>query len=251
MSNAVNFLSKSEFENKLIETVSNAWWEPPSELMTYVVGKPQKQGMKHFALEHCYFADHFPRWFAPIVGNCPYLDARRYMIGNMYVEEVEDPTINDSHYESLVNFAVAMGAARDEVYRYRPSMEMLMAVHYLDNIARTQPWLVAFAAIGGTEFANNAKLAKRHGMKPLNSRAHFEKFGFGAKELAHWDAGEAADQGDDGHGQETLNLVCKYARGAEEQQACIAALAESLAVLHHAHDAIGRRARQADSRLAA
>ncbi len=39
-----------------------------------------REGVAIFTLEHCAFAEHFPRWFGNIVGNCPYFAARRYMI---------------------------------------------------------------------------------------------------------------------------------------------------------------------------
>lgn len=125
-------------------------------------------------------------------------------------------------------------------------MQMRLLAHYFDNIARTRPWVVAFAGIGGTEYANSAKLAAKYGMKPINSREYFANLGLGNKDLEHWDAGEAADQGDDGHGEESLNLIYKYARNAEEQWACLEQIKESVAVLHFAHDEVGRRARNAD-----
>ena len=60
-------------------------------------------------MEHCVFAASFPRWLANVTGNCPHLDVRQYLIENMYVEEVRDPTEPIGHYESMVRFAVAVG----------------------------------------------------------------------------------------------------------------------------------------------
>ena len=58
------------------------------------------EGAKVWLLEHAVFADHFPRWFGNVVARCPHIEARRYMIENMYVEEVEDPTVKEGHYET-------------------------------------------------------------------------------------------------------------------------------------------------------
>jgi len=112
-----------------------------------------------FSLEHCYFANRFPRWFGNIVANCPDLQARRYMIENMFVEEVKDPSIDAGHYESMVDFAVSTGARRQDVYDHVPSITQIMATHYWDDISCTRSWLDAFAGVGGLEFTNSAKLA--------------------------------------------------------------------------------------------
>lgn len=46
------------------------------------------------------------------------------MISNMYVEEVKDPTIDDTHYESMVKFGEGLGLRRDEILDYVPSVPM-------------------------------------------------------------------------------------------------------------------------------
>lgn len=113
-------MSPEEFEETMFQRVGEAWWENPAAIIKYVQGDPTPAGMKVFSMEHCYFAERFPRWFGNIVANCPHLDARQYMIENMFVEEVKDPSIEAGHYESMVDFAVATGAERQEVYDYTP-----------------------------------------------------------------------------------------------------------------------------------
>jgi pyrroloquinoline quinone (PQQ) biosynthesis protein C len=142
----------------------------------------------------------------------------------------------------MVDFAVGCGANRDAVYNYRPSVPMLTAIHYWDNISRTQGWLPGFAAIGGLEFLNSGKLAQNNGEMPLNSRATFERLKLGSEHMHHWEAGEAADQDEAGHGQKTIDILVEHAATTELQQHVLGAFCESISVFRHLYDDIGRRA---------
>lgn len=248
-------LPAAEFDELIHQEVGKLWWEDHASIITYIQGNPTADGMRAFSLEHCYFAERFPRWFGNIVSNCPVLAARQYMIENMFVEEVKDPAIDAGHYESMVDFAVATGANRQDVYDYRPSITQIMATHYWDNISRTRPWLEAFAGVGGLEFTNSAKLADRYNQTPLNSRENFLKFAGKSKmtatDMAHWEAATEADTGEDGHGQQTINIVTQYADTAEKQQGVLKAMLESIGVFKFQYDLIGKMAFAADKKAAA
>ena len=90
-----------------------------------------REGARVYALEHCVFAANFPRWLTNITGNCPILEVRQYLIQNAFVEEVRDPTITTGHYESLVDFAVALGLDRDYIYNYQGAPITRNAHHLL------------------------------------------------------------------------------------------------------------------------
>lgn len=249
------FLSPKEFDDLIHQEVGKLWWENPADIIPYIQGNPTADGMRVFSLEHCYFAERFPRWFGNIVANCPILAARQYMIENMFVEEVKDPEIDAGHYESMVDFAVATGAIRQDVYDYRPSVTQVMATHYWDNISRTRPWLEAFAGVGGLEFTNSAKLAAAYNQTPLNSRDNFLNFAakqaLNETEMAHWEASTEADTGEDGHGQQTINICVQYADTREKQQGVLNAMLESIAIFKFQYDLIGKMAFDADRKSAA
>lgn len=248
-------LSPADFDELIHQEVGKLWWEDHASIITYIQGNPTEDGMRAFSLEHCYFAERFPRWFGNIVSNCPILKARQYMIENMFVEEVKDPAIDAGHYESMVDFAVATGANRQDVYDYKPSITQIMATHYWDDISRTKPWLEAFAGVGGLEFTNSAKLADRYNQTPLNSRENFLKFADQSKmtatDMAHWEAATEADTGEDGHGQQTINILTRYADTAEKQQGVLDAMLESISVFKFQYDLIGKMAFAADRKSAA
>lgn len=249
------FLEPKEFDELIHQKIGALWWENPASIIIYIQGNPTAEGMCAFSLEHCYFAERFPRWFGNIVSNCPYLEARQYMIENMFVEEVKDPAIEAGHYESMVDFAVATGADRQEVYDYQPSITQIMATHYWDNISRTRPWLEAFAGVGGLEFTNSAKMASRYNQTPLNSRDNFAKFAGKQKldktQMAHWEASTEADTGEDGHGQQTINICTQYADTVEKQQNVLDSMLESIGIFKFQYDLIGKMAFEADRKSAA
>lgn len=241
-----SLLPPADFDELIHVEVGKLWWEEPAAIIKYIQGNPSLNGMRVFSLEHCYFAERFPRWFGNIVSNCPHLAARQYMIENMFVEEVKDPAIEAGHYESMVDFAVATGAKREDVYEYVPSVTQIMATHYWDNISRTRPWLEAFAGVGGLEFTNSAKLAARYKQTPLNSRENFLNFSkkqdLDETEMAHWEAATEADTGEEGHGQQTVNILIKYADTAEIQQRVLTSMLESIGVFKFQYNLIGKMA---------
>ncbi|HWP56740.1 MAG TPA: iron-containing redox enzyme family protein [Candidatus Acidoferrales bacterium] len=226
----------------VLKTVAEAWWERSPRIIEFVNHHLTIEGARVFAPEHTYFAAHFPRWFGNVIGNCPVLEARAYMIGNMYVEEVDDPTIHDTHHGSMVTFAEGLGLARAEVLNHTPSIPMLMGVHYWDNISRTRPWLEGFAAIGALELTNHGELAARYGEIPLNSRKKWERLGLDPKYLVHWEAADVADPGEGGHADETVRIIVKYATTPERARAALEAVSESINVFRFIYDQIAERA---------
>jgi len=234
--------SGGEFQEELLGVVGKVMWEQPHALTEFYLHHMSRDGARVYALEHCVFADLFPRWFGNIVGNCPHLDARQYMIENMYVEEVNDPTIQAGHYESLVDFAVALGSERDFVYNYKGAIYTRMANAYWDWASRSMSWLEAFAAVGGIEMSKSPEVAARYGMSQLVGGGRWKNLDLPGKALTHWDAADQADLPQGGHSDETANLLVKYADTEEKQDAVLKILEESLEVHRFRHQQIGLEA---------
>ncbi len=226
----------------ILDAVADSWWKKSPRMMEFVNHHLNREGAKIFAVEHTYFAANFPRWFSNVIANCPHLEVRRYIIGNIYVEEVHDPTIDDTHYGSMVKFGQGLGLSRDEVLNYVPSVPMKLAVHYWDNISRTKPWLEGFSAVGALELTNHGELAAKYGQKPLNSRHNWEPLGLGREWLTHWEAADAADPDEGGHAEETIRIIVEYARSKVEEELALAAVGESIEAFRYIYDLIGDRA---------
>lgn len=215
-----------QFENEILDLLQEYRWAKPTLLDEYNRQHLTREGALVYAMEHCVFAANFPRWLANITGNCPHLEVRKYLIENMFVEEVKDPTITTGHYESLVDFAVALGGERKFIYGYGGAPITVMRITYCDWVSRHKPWLEAFAAIAGNEVARGKAMIARVGERARTSRKTWEKLGLSDEALAHWDAADEADSEDGGHGDAPLEFLKKYADTRETQDACLRAMRE-------------------------
>lgn len=236
--------SRENFEQHMARVIWENRWNRHSAFDEWLEGHMCREGAAVFAKEHCVFAKHFPRWFGNIIGNCPSLSARQYMIENMFVEEVEDPTITTGHYESMVDFAVALGLDRDHVYDYKGAIYTRMALAYWDRASRAWPWLEGFAAVAGLEAARGSTVAKLGKVAKLG-RAAWAPLGLDEKALAHWTAGEAADFPEGGHGDMTLHVLSEHADSDEEQARVLEILEETTQIRWFHFDNIGRDALKA------
>lgn len=228
-----------EFETAILDLLQEYRWGRPTYLEEYRRNHVSREGALVYAMEHSVFAANFPRWLANIAGNCPHLEVRKYLIENMYVEEVKDPTIPSNHYESLVDFAVAVGGDREFIYQYKGAPITIMRVSYCDWVSRTKPWLEAFAAIAGNEVARGIQMVKRLGDRVKSSRETWSKLGLPDEAMAHWDAAEVADSGEGGHGDAPLHFLKKYADTREKQDACLEAMRERQLVNNIWSDQVG------------
>ena len=87
----------------VLKTIADAWWERSrrswnSSTITYHGGCADFHTGTYL----------FRRTFSSLVRQrhrqLPGSGPRSYMIGNIYVEEVDDPTIHDTHHGSMVTF---------------------------------------------------------------------------------------------------------------------------------------------------
>jgi pyrroloquinoline quinone (PQQ) biosynthesis protein C len=225
----------------MAEVIWENRWKNFSAFDQWLDNDMRPEGAAVFAKEHCVFAQHFPRWFGAMVSNCPEMDVRQYMIENMYVEEVKDPSIETGHYESMVDFAVALGHERDFIYTYKGAVYTRLAIAYWDRASRAWPWLEGFAAVAGLEAARGPQVQAQGRTRPLNYEV-WAPLGLPDKAMAHWTAGEEADLPEGGHGDMTLKILSQYADTNEKQGRILEILEESMQVRWYHFDCIGRDA---------
>lgn len=228
-----------EFQTAILDVIEEFRYRTPTIHEEYRTRHLTREGARVHALEHCVFAAHFPRWLATIAGNCPHLDVRKYLIENVYVEEVHDPTVAVGHYESMVDYTVALGADRAYIYGYTGALITKLRIVYCDWVSRTLPWIEAFTAIAGDEVAHGQAMIARVGDRARHSRRQLAALNLSDEALAHFDAADAADSEEAGHGDVPLAILKKYADTQEKQDACLHALRERQLVNRAWFDQIG------------
>ena len=228
-----------QFEEAMLDVLQEMRYDNPSILDDFNRNHLCPEGAWVYALEHCVFGANFPRWLATIAGNCPMLDVRKYLIENLYVEEVRDPTIITGHYESLIDFAAALGIDRDYALNNLGAPITKIRMAYCDYTARMKPWLEAFAAVCSGEMSRGTAMIKRIGERARVSRKTWSALNLSDKELAHWDAAEGADSNEGGHGDMPFVILKRHATTQEQQDACLAAMREFQTVTRIWSDQIG------------
>lgn len=232
---------RESFEKQMAKVIWENRWKKFSAFDDWIDHHFCPEGAAVFAREHCVFARHFPRWFGAIISNCPEMEARQYMIENMYVEEVKDPAISTGHYESMVNFAVALGLNRKFVNSYNGAIYTRMALAYWDRASRVWPWLEGFAAVAGLEGARGPLVKKMGRTRPMNASV-WGQLGLKGKAMEHWQAADEADLPEGGHGDMTLKILAKFADTPAKRARVLEVLEESMQVRWTHFDAIGREA---------
>ncbi len=233
--------SREAFEKHMAFVIWQNRWKNHTAYELFVTKHMNREGAQVYAREHSVFADHFPRWFGNVVANCPILSARRYMIENMYVEEVNDPTIDNGHYESLLDFAEALGLERESLRSYQGRIYTRLCLAYWDRATRSWPWLEGFAAVAGLEAARSP-LVLKHGNCVPNNRSVWKPLGLPESAMSHWSAAEVADYGTEGHGDMALRILSEHANTDSQRQRVLDVLAETMQVRSYHFDCIGREA---------
>ena len=107
----------------------------------WVAGELTRAQLGAWAAQHHQYVSQFPRWCAAVYAECPYADARDFLLENIIEEES-----GTKHVDLLIRFAEACGISRREVERARqlPSTRGLTAWCYETSC---QPFHIAAAGL--------------------------------------------------------------------------------------------------------
>ena len=102
------------------------------------------EGAKVFVLQWGLFTRHSRQCWANVVGNCPAVEARRFMVReNLYDEEAN---ITTSHYEKLVRLVLRLGLKREEIDAAAPLPATEVTLLGWEALTRNRHWLEGLAA---------------------------------------------------------------------------------------------------------
>src|SRR2546422_10493494 len=76
----------------------------------WVKGELTRPQLGSWAAQHYQYVSQFPRWCAAVYAECPYGDARDFLLENIIEEES-----GTKHVDLLIRFAEACGVSRAEV----------------------------------------------------------------------------------------------------------------------------------------
>ncbi len=166
------------------------------------------------------FTRHSRRCWAHVVGNCPLLEVRKFIVTeNLYEEEALE---GHSHYELLVKMGKAVGLAREQVEGAKPLPTTVVALHAWEALTKNRTWyegLAAKAVLERTNDRNCGNFSSEQGERWMR------QLKLTADDVEFWLLHDSVDQV---HGGGSFALLEKYLRSEAEKEAAIRAAEESM-----------------------
>lgn len=166
------------------------------------------------------FTRHSRQCWAHVVGNCPIVEVRKFIVTeNLYEEEAQE---GHSHFEILARMGMALGLTRDEIVEAKPLPTTIVAMHAWETLTKNRTWYEGLAAKSVLERTNNLNCGNfshhqaEHWMRQLKLTKDDTEF---------WWMHDSVDQI---HGDGSLNLLEKYLKSEEKKRAALRAAEESM-----------------------
>ncbi len=166
------------------------------------------------------FTRHSRQCWAHVVGNCPHVEVRKFVVTeNLYEEEAQE---GHSHFEILVRMGMALDLMRDEIVNARPLPSTIVAMHAWETLTKNRTWYEGLAAKSVLERTNHLKCGNfshhqgEHWMRQL---------GLTKEDTEFWWMHDSVDQI---HGDGSLRLLENYLTTDEERRVALRAAEESM-----------------------
>ncbi len=167
--------------------------------------------VKQFGL----FTRHSRQCWANVVGNCPHLAVRRFIVSeNLWEEEANEET---SHFELLLRMGKALGLSDEAVIDATPTPATQVSFLAWEALTRNRPWIEGLAAKMVLEQMNQADLGNLSGVEAQRWK---EQLDLNDADVEFWSLHAVVDQE---HGGKTLEMIEGYANAIDFDRAFIAA----------------------------
>lgn len=228
----------TSLEKDIKDFVLQTIYIDPSTFNRVRPGELTKDGGRVFVSQFSHFTRNFPRWLAAVASNCPIPDARKFLVANMYEEEV-GPGGQGSHYDLLLRQGEALGLSRQDVESTAPLPSTAVAVDAIDSICRGRSWLEGLAATTGLECINHPALRAEAGVIIINDVRSWRHLGLNAQQLR---SRTVHTEEDEKHVESGLKILAEQAATEESAAKAVAAAREALLAFRLLMEGIGRAA---------
>jgi pyrroloquinoline-quinone synthase len=170
-------------------------------------GELSRAQMIAWTQQHWLFVTHFPRWVAALYARCPDQDTRDYLLENLMEEEG-----SVKHTDMLLTFGEACGATREQLTTARKLPSTRALTDWGDLVSLTAPF---HEAVAGITVGTEGPVPGFYGRFLPTLRKHY---GFTEPQLINFTVHITADVD---HSEKGYELLEKYCRTEEEQEAAI------------------------------
>lgn len=161
-----------------------------------------KHGAGIYVQQHGIFTRHSRRAWAYVVGNCPEVEVRRFIVKeNLYEEEGIEAT---SHYNSLARMGIAVGLTKREIDEATALPSTRAALLMWETLTKDRHWLIGCAAKGTLEQNAMPEVGRTNFVQ---GNAWMRQLGLSREDVDFW---LVHDELDRVHGSGNLTFVEKY-----------------------------------------
>ena len=95
--------------------------------MPYSKDRLTKEAARVLIEQWSSFTRHSRQCWAHVVGNCPIIEVRKFIVTeNLYEEEAQE---GHSHFEILARMGMALGLTRDQIVNAKPLPTTVVTMH--------------------------------------------------------------------------------------------------------------------------
>lgn len=198
-----------------------------------------KEAAQTWVLQFGQFTRHSRQCWANVVGNCPHIAVRRFIVAeNLWEEEANEQT---SHFDILVRMGEAVGLKADEILDATPVAATTAALLAWETLSRSRPWIEGLAAKGCLEMTNLAELGRWSGAEAERWMA---SLGLPREAVEFFTLHDEVDQV---HSSGSMDAVVKYATPVDLDRALVA-VEQSMAAWKVFFDGMALAAAEANER---
>lgn len=204
----------------LDKSVADCQWN--LKWVAYSKNQLKPEGARVLVQQWGIFTRHSRRCWAYVVGNCPHIEVRRFIVTeNLYEEEALE---GHSHFELMVRMGEALGLSAIEVVNAEPLPTTVVALHAWEALTRNRSWYEGLAAKAVLERTNNPACGN---FSALQAEHWARQLKLAPKDVEFWTLHDSVDQV---HGAGSIRLLEKYLQSDAERAAAVRAAEESMMV---------------------
>ena len=166
------------------------------------------------------FTRHSRQCWAHVVGNCPHVEVRKFIVTeNLYEEEAQE---GHSHFEILARMGMALGLTRDEIVNAKPLPTTVVTMRAWEALTKNRTWYEGLAAKLVLERTNDPHC----GNFSHHQDEHWRRqLGLSKEDTEFWWMHDSVDQI---HGDGSLKLLESYLTSDAERKSALRAADESM-----------------------
>lgn len=166
------------------------------------------------------FTRHSRRCWAYVVGNCPHMEIRKFVVTeNLYEEEAIE---GRAHFDLILRLGKALGLSQEELEFAKPLPTTLIALLAWETLTKNRTWYEGVAAKAALELTNDPGCGRFSGQE---AERWMRQLKLSRDDVEFWLLHDSVDQI---HGGGSLELLEKHLPGEAERKAALRTAEESM-----------------------